>query len=178
MCTFAYYSLLNTDMLRQESLTQFNGYTLQYDSDGNLIHKFKPYVVNQSFSWNSLGQLVQTTTNGLTVSYAYDGFGRWTQYTDPTGTIQYVWDGDNLFLEQNAAGAVTEYTYYPGVDQPHSIKRGSSIHYYVTDFPGNVVGLIGSQQELANEYAYTPFGERSTSVTLSMRAPAVGFGNS
>ncbi len=48
---------------------------------------------------------------------------------------------------------------YPGVDQPHSIKRGNSIHYSSTEFPGNVVGLIGSQKELANEYAYTPWGE-------------------
>ncbi len=29
----------------------------------------------------------------------------------------------------------------------------------VADHPGNVVGLIGSQQELANEYRYSPWGE-------------------
>ena len=47
-------------------------------------------------------------------------------------------------------GAATGHVYYPGVDQPHSLKRGSSIHYYATEYPGNVVGLIGSQNELAN----------------------------
>jgi hypothetical protein len=66
-----------------------------------------------------------------------------------------VWDGDDLFLEQDVSGAATEYTYYPGVDRPHSIKRGSSIHYYATDFPGDVVGLIGSVHKLANEYRYS-----------------------
>ncbi len=33
------------------------------------------------------------------------------------------------------------------------------MHYYAQDYPGDVVGLIDSQKGLANEYAYTPWGE-------------------
>lgn len=163
----------NTVVETGNRLTSFDGFALSYDADGNLISKSKPGF-SQTFAWNSLGQLTQVVTNNVTLSYAYDGLGRLARSTQPSTTIQYVWDGDDLFLEQNASGAVTEYTYYPGVDQPHSIKRGNSIHFYATDYPSNVVGLIGSQQGLANEYVYTPFGAREYARQLCRMARSSG----
>ncbi len=139
-------------------LTGFNGYTLGYDADGNLTSKSKSGVIEQTLTWNALGQLVQVVTNGTTVTYGYDGLGRRIRRTG-VSTMQYVYDGDNLLFERDGSGNLTEYTYYPGIDQPHSMKRGSSIHYYAQDYPGDVVGLIDSQKGLANEYRYTPWGE-------------------
>ena len=142
-------------------LTQFNGYTLSYDADGNLTRKYKSGVIDQTLEWNSLGQLVRTVTNGVTVGYGYDALGRRIRRT-PGNAAQstWVWDGDDLLMELDASGTpLREYTYYPGVDEPHSLKQGSSVYYYATDFPGNVVGLIDSQNGLANQYRYRPFGQ-------------------
>jgi len=52
----------------------FGGYTLAYDSVGNLTSKTKTGY-SQTYSWNDLGQLASVTTNGTTVSYVYNGFG-------------------------------------------------------------------------------------------------------
>ena len=40
-------------------LEGFDGYTLTYDDDGNLLRKYKPAAgIDWSYEWNSLGQLV------------------------------------------------------------------------------------------------------------------------
>lgn len=86
---------------------------------------------------------MKTTTNGAEVHYRYDGLGRWVQREQGTlGSTDYLHDGDHLLLERSPAGEVTEYTYYPGIDRPHSIRRARSVHYYLTDHPGDVVALL------------------------------------
>ncbi len=45
------------------------------------------------------------------------------------------------------------------VDQPHTVKRGGSVYYYLADGPGNVVGLLDASGTLVNEYHYSPWGE-------------------
>ena len=54
------------------------------------------------------------------------------------------------------------YFYHPGGPATRGAahyRDYAQIYYYTTDYPGNVVGLIGGAQELANEYAYVPFGQ-------------------
>ncbi len=78
----------------------------------------------------------------------------------PAGTTRYVYDGDQIALELNEAGdMVAEYSYYPGVDHPHTLRRGGQVYYYLSDGPGHIVGLLDAAGTLVNEYRYTPFGE-------------------
>ncbi len=61
----------------------------------------------------------------------------------------------------DGAGApIREYAFYPGVDEPHSLRRGSdgAVFYYAQEVPGDVVGLISGGNALVNEYEYRPFG--------------------
>jgi RHS repeat-associated protein len=138
-------------------LTQYNGYTLDYDDDGNLTHKYKTGY-DEQLTWTSLGQLAQVVVNGTTVTYGYDAFGRLARRTSGTSAVQYIWDGFDLLFERDQAGALTEYTNYPAIDSPHSLKRGSSIWYYAQDNVGNVTGLIDASKALVNQYQYDPFG--------------------
>ncbi len=46
-----------------------------------------------------------------------------------------------------------------GMDQPHTVKRGGSVYYYLADGPGNVVGLLDASGTLVNEYHYSAWGE-------------------
>ena len=64
---------------------------------------------------------------------------------------------------------IREYTYYPGVDQPHSVVYWSknvlgapisSIYYYVTDQQNSVVGLIDAAGNLVNRYESTSGASR------------------
>lgn len=56
---------------------------------------------------------------------------------------------------------MTDYTYYPGTDQPHSLRRSNNVYYFMTDYPGNVVALLNSSRAIASRYTYEPFGTRS-----------------
>jgi RHS repeat-associated protein len=79
-------------------------------------------------------------------------------------TTGYVWDGDDLAVELDGAGAlVRAYSYYPGVDQPHSVtQQGGAVFRYAPELPGHVAGLVGAGNTVTNTYTHTPFGEPLT----------------
>jgi RHS repeat-associated protein len=117
-----------------------------------------------------LGQLVSILHNGVTITFGYDGIGRRVRKTVAGGTTTYLYDGDNLLVELDALGArQVEYAQYPGVDQPHSMRRWSSgtptNYYYGTDYTGSIVGLIDNNNTLADKYGYSPFGVLTDSVS-------------
>jgi RHS repeat-associated protein len=99
-------------------------------------------------------------TNGSTATYGYDAWGRRVRKTVDGVTTGYLHDGDDLVLEMDGSGSpVREYAYYPGVDNPHSMRYGGQTYYYATELPGHVAGLVSSSNQVVNEYRYTPFGE-------------------
>ncbi|HEX7837099.1 MAG TPA: hypothetical protein VF469_06520, partial [Kofleriaceae bacterium] len=52
------------------------------------------------------------------------------------------------------------YSYYAGVDQPHSVvtSTGATYYYLTAVGAGHVVGVIDSTGVVKNRYRYTPFG--------------------
>jgi RHS repeat-associated protein len=153
--------------------SSFRGFALEYDADGNLVRKSNSSSFDQRYAWNSLGQLTSVTTNGSTVTYGYNGLGQRVRRTDAAGTVtRQVYEGDDLLLETDGAGGVLrEYVYYPGVDQPHSVRTPTGqTYYYALEEPGHVVGLVTGAGAVANQYAYTPFGE-TESATEAVEQP-------
>ncbi len=142
-------------------LTAFNGYTLAYDADGNLVSKTKPGFT-QTLTWSNLGHLVSVTTNGVTTTYAYDGFGRRVWKTVGATTTYFLWDGDDLVMELDGTGnPLREYSYYPGIDRPFAVRRSSdgAMFYYSQELPGHVAGLINTSDQVVNTYEYDPWGQ-------------------
>lgn len=80
-----------------------------------------------------------------------------------TGVVTwYLHDGDHLAAELSVFGdPVNLYSYYPGVDAPHAMRRGSigSTYYHARDAEGDVTGLFDGAGTLVNTYAYAPFGQ-------------------
>ena len=71
-------------------------------------------------------------------------------------------------MELDGSGnAVREYTYFPGVDQPHSVRMGGQTYYYAMEEPGQVSGLFNSSNQVVNQYEYTPFGITSVQETVT-----------
>ncbi len=154
-------------------LTGFDGYFLAYDENGNLTRRVKPGVDDLTPVWNSLGQMTSAWRYQKgTVSYGYDAFGRRVRRTAPDGSVtRFLYDGDDLLMELDGAGnPIREYTYYPGVDRPHSLRAGGQTYYYATDNPGHVVGLVDGANQIVNKYYYTPWGEPE-SVTETVAQP-------
>jgi YD repeat-containing protein len=155
---------LSERIARKGRLLAFRSYKQDYDADGNLTRKLWVGHDDTQLGWNALGQLdtVWRHQRG-TVKYGYDAQGRRVRRTAPNGSVtRYLYDGDDLLMELDGSGnPIRSYTYYPGVDRPHSVRVEATgqTYYYATDFPGHVVGLVDSANALANEYRYTPWGE-------------------
>jgi RHS repeat-associated protein len=141
-------------------LTQYRGWTLQYDAEGNLLSKTKGTQA-YTYVWDGFGQLAEVRLNGaLVATYGYDGQGRRVRKTLASGTAEhYVYDEDDPLLDLSGTGSVlAEYTYYPGTDLAHSVLRGTTRYYYATDDQGTVLALVNASGSVVNQYRYDPFG--------------------
>jgi RHS repeat-associated protein len=144
-------------------LQAYNGWTLEYDGEGNLTRK---YNASQNFvyTWNALGQLEQVRLNGaVTATYGYDGLGRRVRRAGAAATEHYLYDGDDLLLDLNGTGGVAaEYRYYDGIDRPLSMVRGSARYSFAIDPQGSVLAVVDGTGAPVNRYRYSPFGVAET----------------
>lgn len=139
----------------------FKGWSLQHDLDGNLTRKSTAAGFYE-YRWSDEGRLTGANLNGMGwMTYGYNAFGQRVRRTSPVGAVQrYLYDGDDLLMELDASGEpVREYTFYPGVDLPHSVRQNGQTYYYALEYPGHVVGLATAAGQVVNRYEYTPFGE-------------------
>jgi RHS repeat-associated protein len=140
-------------------LQAYNGWTLEYDGEGNLTRK---YNASQNFvyTWNALGQLEQVRLNGtVTATYGYDGLGRRVRRAGTSGTEHYLYEGDDLLLDLNGTGGVAaEYRYYDGIDRPLSMVRGGTRYSFAIDPQGSVLAVVDGTGAPVNRYRYSPFG--------------------
>jgi len=153
-------------------VTSMGGYALEYDADGNVTRR-NGNGQDVYMTWDALGQMTSVTVNGSRVDYGYDGLGRWA-YRQPAGgsATEMVYDGDHLLLERDAAsGVVNEYTYYPGMDEPHGMRRNGTQYYFEQDYPGNVIAIRSAAGAVVSQYSYTPWGERATGTSETVANP-------
>jgi RHS repeat-associated protein len=144
----------------------FNGFTLEYDAEGNLTRKFKAGY-EQRMTWNTLRRLTSVTTNGVTTTYGYAPTGRRIRRTENGQSSYYIYDDDDLIMEVDGQGSVIRaYTHLPGTDLPLSVRTGSGAQYYTMEAPGHVNGVLNASGGVAAQYRYEPFGaSESTSDT-------------
>jgi RHS repeat-associated protein len=73
-----------------QTITPNGTITSMYDLQGNLLDKSTLNAGTTAATYNSLGQVVSTTSSKLDVStYFYDALGRLDYYTNPEGTTNY-----------------------------------------------------------------------------------------
>jgi RHS repeat-associated protein len=106
--------------------SQFKGYTLSYDLNGNIIAKVGNGK-NWTYNWDGLNRLVALRQGGvLTDSMTYDALGRRVHRTIASGGGErYVYDEDHVLLDV-AAGTnqiLREYGWYPGTDRLLSVTN-------------------------------------------------------
>ncbi len=155
-------------------LTYHFGDTLKYDLDGNLTQQ-GAFV---HYNWNSLSQLT-SLTNPSTASFGYDAWGRHVRVTVGTSSTGFLYDGVQALVEVDTAGnPMAEYSFYPDLDHPHSVRLGgaSGTKYAVaTDGLGNVTGLISDADSVPNWYRYDPFGSIIDYQALAGATTRLGF---
>ena len=98
----------------------------------------------------------------ITEHFRYDASGRLLR-KDVNGAAQayFLWQGDNLLAELTGAatGKVAEYSYYPGLDNPHAAITGTTPYFAHVDGIGNVIALTDSATKtVQREYVYDAWG--------------------
>lgn len=185
--TFTYDSVGNrTDkpfsLLPGNRMTSFNNIALLYDFDGNLIRKTFADGTYRTFNWSADNRLLYTlsyTASGVNtsnVSFRYDAFGRRMRKYAAQKT-RYLYDGENVIAQLTDAGEVqARYTYYPGVDRPHSVMTSTANgpYYVATEQNGNITGLTNKNSTLLASWDYDSWGVPATltgadSIPMTMR---------
>jgi RHS repeat-associated protein len=140
-------------------LMVFGGESFTYDAEGNLLQRTGGAAGTVAYTWNGLGQLVQVVSPQGTTTYGYDGWGQRVRKTVNGVQTRYLLHDDQVVMEVSAANAVlAEYTYYPGTDHPHGMRRGGAQYFFAQDGQGNVYGLMNPNGGVVETYEYTPQG--------------------
>lgn len=141
-------------------ITAFGGCSYGTDADGNVTSR-SCAAQAVTLKWTAEAHLDTVVVGGQTIGYYYDPRGRLVR-KDVNGAAQsyFLWDGSILFAELNgsATGEVAEYSFYPGMDNPHAVVVGGVEYEVQTDALGNVVVLTDSSQSTKRTYAYDDWG--------------------
>ncbi|MEO6211815.1 MAG: RHS repeat-associated core domain-containing protein [Gemmatimonadaceae bacterium] len=94
------------------------------------------------------------------VSFGYDGAGRRVRKSVGSIVYKYVYDGDQILTIDSLGTRVRTYSYYPGVDRPHSVITNVGARYYYVSEIGatSVVGIVDTTGAIFNRYQHSPFG--------------------
>jgi len=152
-------------------LIVFNGDSLDYDADGNLIRRYHPGY-DRRYTWSAENLLlgVRNAITGDSVTFAYDPYGRLSRrMTNGSYDRYWIWDGDQLLMIlDNAMNRVVDYSYAPGIDRPLASATGTTTannpYFHVIDAMGNVIGDHTGSGSVGQQLAYDAWG-RATTVT-------------
>jgi RHS repeat-associated protein len=144
-------------------IRQFAGCNYVTDSlgDGNVVSRTCGTEVVR-FWWTAESRLAALkVVGGDSLDFRYDAGGRLVR-KDVNGAAQayFLWQGDNLLAELTgtATGKVAEYSYYPGLDNPHAVITGTTPHFAHVDGIGNVIALTDSAQNVKRDYDFDAWG--------------------
>lgn len=136
--------------------------TYSYDANGCLTEK-NDGGNETEYEWDYEQRLTKMDSGSDEYSFKYGPEGQLIEVTSSSGYSQdvskFLWDRDNVLIEYNDFGSVSaQYTHGPYVDEHLSLKTTGSTYYYLGDALGNVTLVIGSSEEVVEEYLYEPYG--------------------
>ncbi|WP_162125793.1 RHS repeat-associated core domain-containing protein [Pseudoxanthomonas wuyuanensis] len=143
----------------------WNGQTLSYDANGNLISDG-----TRTFSWNPRNQLVEVKQGSTTVSaFAYDAVGRRISKTEGGTIVTYLYDGQNA-VQETTGSAVNAILSGLSIDQRYARNDAVGRTYYLVDALGSTRALTNSSGTVVQRYDYTPYGQ-STQTSVIFNNP-------
>jgi RHS repeat-associated protein len=168
-------------------------YTYQYDADGNCTCQTNNATgARTQYTWDYRNRLAEITYKDPqgnvteTIQYSYDVFNRWigeaANYPNGGGqdsTQWFVYDGQNVVLQLNASGGVTErYLCGPAVDQVLAEENGSGVvSWLLADNQGSirdVVQISDGQTTNVDHIRYGAYGQIAYQSNASYN-PGIGY---
>ena len=152
--------------------------TYSYDNNGNMIYTSeetrKPavagtqptlsgYIAGESneskvafYQYNSLDQLVRSSTGNNVIDYGYNGEGLRVSKKVNGDTTRYLYEYDKIVLEVNGSGTQISKNVY-GTDLI-SKSIGNSTYFYKYNGHFDVTALTDTSGNIAATYYYDAFG--------------------
>src|SRR5439155_15394640 len=137
-------------------ITAFNGCSYVTDTlDGNVTSRTCGGQT-VAFAWTAESRLASLTASGQTTTFDYNAAGRLIKKTTGGVARHFLWEGDNLLAELDGAGTgkIAEYSYYPGLDNPHALIVDTTKYFAHRDMLGNVIALTDSARVVQRWYEY------------------------
>ncbi|MGX2959510.1 DNRLRE domain-containing protein [Peribacillus sp. JNUCC 23] len=135
-------------------LTKVGNQEYTYDLNGNLRTDGK-----HTYTFDDLNQLREIKEGSkIIASYDYDEQGRRNYKNDSNGKTYYYYEGNNVVYEQDAHfNIIKEYTYDDN-NIPLTMTYQGKNYYYLTNYRGDVLGLVDSNGNIVAEYRYDAWG--------------------
>ena len=143
-------------------IRQFASCTYVTDSlgDGNVLSRTCG-AETILFTWTAESRLARLlVVGGDTLDFHYDAGGRLVRKDVKGAAPRFLlWQGDDLLAEiDSVTGKVAEYSYYPGLDNPHAVITGTTPHFAHEDGIGSVIALTDSARNVKRTYDFDAWG--------------------
>jgi len=122
-------------------------------NSNNTVNNEDSITINE---YNGLNQLIKVTEGNNTYSYTYNWDGLRASKTINGVTTNHIWDSDQMVLETDAAGNVTN-KYIRGINLIYS-GEGANRRYFLYNGHGDTVQLTGTTGSSIKAYDYDAFG--------------------
>ncbi|MGG6447382.1 DNRLRE domain-containing protein [Pseudobacillus badius] len=136
-------------------LTSVGSKAYQHDVNGNLVSDG-----DRTYVYNALDQLTQVKNNsGSTiVTFTYDENGNRDSRKDANGTTFFYYAENKLLFETDQNQNVTKEYLYDDEDHLVAMVYEGNVYYYLTNYRGDVLGLVDASGNLVAEYKYDAWG--------------------
>lgn len=138
-------------------LTQWNGSTLTYDANGNLLSDGA-----REYSWDARNRL-QAVGGVVPASFVYDAVGRRIETSVNGNTKAFLYDGLDAVQELVGGAASTNSLFALAVDELLARSDAAGTRNVFGDALGSTIALVDGSGALATRYTYDPFGAASQS---------------
>jgi RHS repeat-associated protein len=142
-----------------DQLTQWNGNSLSYDANGNLLSDG-----TNNYTWDARNRLV-AISGGVSASFKYDPFGRRVSKTIGAATTGYVYDGVNPVQELSSGVVSANMLVGTATDEFFQRSDSSGTAVFLRDAQGDTISLVGGSGATVAQYTYEPFGNTTATGT-------------
>jgi len=138
-------------------MTAFNGTTLAYDANGNLLNDG-----TNTYTWDARNHL-SGIAGANSAAFVYDPFGRRASKTINGTATQFLYDGLNPAQELQAGTPSANMLTGLGIDEYFQRTDASGTNSYLSDTIGSTLALTDPAGTIQTSYIYEPFGNATVS---------------
>jgi len=152
-------------------------YTYTYDQNGNRNGQTeKANSAHTTYAYNAENKLTGAIMpDGTVAIYKYDTSGHRIEKSVNGTVTRYIYDGEDIVATVDGSNnLISRITHGPGIDDPLSLKTGTTNYYYHADGLGSITSLTDDTGAIAETMEYLAYGKpifKNTQGTITDNSP-------